>query len=107
LKDALLPIAGFSGLRLAAPMSLDPTGKVPRFVPSLARSFVTVLQNSFVTQMLAPSKATPPDPGGPLHGVVAGLCLVLALSSRLRLSSGRSSDGRGRATWVCVLLCPE
>jgi hypothetical protein len=35
-----------------------PTGKVPRLAPTLARSFVTLLLRAFVTQMLAPSKAT-------------------------------------------------
>src|ERR1700730_4595354 len=43
----------------ATPRGLVPTLKVPRSVPSLARSLSTVLSALFTTQMLAPSKATP------------------------------------------------
>src|SRR5204863_382553 len=40
-----------------------PTAKVPSTAPSLARSLVTMLPPVFVTQMLAPSKATPRGSG--------------------------------------------
>src|SRR6202030_1089885 len=43
----------------ATPRGLVPTLKVPRSVPSLARSLSTVLSALFTTQMLAPSKDTP------------------------------------------------
>jgi len=38
------------------PIGLEPTPKVPRFLPSLARSFVTVPEEKFVTHILVPSK---------------------------------------------------
>jgi hypothetical protein len=43
----------------ATPFGPEPTANVPRTVPSLARSLVTLLLPAFVTQMLLPSNATP------------------------------------------------
>ena len=40
----------------AIPRGRDPTGTVPRFAPSLARSFVTLFAPEFVTHTLTPSK---------------------------------------------------
>src|SRR6266581_3455591 len=42
----------------AKPSGEIPTVNVPRFLPSLARSLLTLLLLIFATQMLAPSKAT-------------------------------------------------
>src|SRR5579863_3273334 len=42
----------------AMPIGTPPTSKLPRFAPSLARSFVTV-PSLFAVQILAPSKAIP------------------------------------------------
>src|SRR5215472_18796614 len=41
-----------------APEGANPTGKIPRTPPSLARSLVTLALDVFVIQMLAPSKTT-------------------------------------------------
>ena len=59
-EDRGRALGAWSGLGgVATAIGPFPTGKVPRFVPSLARSFVTSLVVLLATQMLAPSKATP------------------------------------------------
>src|SRR5437667_34277 len=53
----------------ATPWGCDPTGKLPRLAPSLACSLVTVLLPLFVTQMLAPSNATPTGSANPVTAI--------------------------------------
>src|SRR5439155_10754110 len=86
-----------------------PTGKLPRIVPSLARSLVTAFPSQFPAQMLAPSKAKAYGPGTANVARVVpslGRSFVMVLPKVLaihRFSPSKTTPVGNPATENCVV----
>src|SRR3989454_7156244 len=84
-----------------------PTGKLPRWASSLARSFVTVLPTEFAIQMLTPSKATP---SGPLStgSVTTCDCVEVVCANEMPSARTTAHDAASNNPFVLrgVLLIP-
>src|SRR5271169_251352 len=82
-----------------------PTLKLPKTMPSLARSLVTVLLPKFATQMLAPSKHTPRGSLPTAKEVVVLTLYHLSSATLSGFEGGGLPDGA--AGWVAAVCADK